>query len=88
VQHKADDGRDRLAYPTSADDSHPNAAGLKKATAEFVPLLNAAYNAWRGEAMTTRPRDRSTYSFAHRPESRSATPHTARLGHTDLRTDG
>lgn len=48
VQHKADDGRDRLAYPTSADDSHPNAAGLKKATAEFVPLLNAAYNAWRG----------------------------------------
>ena len=48
VQHKTDDGADRLAYPTSPSDSHPTAAGLQKATAEFVPLLNAAYNAWRG----------------------------------------
>ena len=47
VQHKTDDGADRLAYPTAADDSHPNAAGLKKATSEFVPLLNAAYSAWK-----------------------------------------
>jgi hypothetical protein len=49
VQHKTNDGADRLAYPTSASDSHPTAAGLQKATAEFVPLLNAAYNAWRGD---------------------------------------
>jgi hypothetical protein len=28
-------------------DDHPNAAGDRKATAEFVPLLNAAVNAWR-----------------------------------------
>ena len=48
VQHKTDDGADRLAYPTAPSDSHPTAAGLRKATAEFVPLLNAAYNAWRG----------------------------------------
>jgi hypothetical protein len=48
VQHKTDDGADRLAYPTAANDSHPNAAGLQKATAEFVPLLNAAYHAWSG----------------------------------------
>jgi len=47
VQHKTDDGADRLAYP-SGGDSHPNAAGDQKATAEFVPLLNAAYNAWQG----------------------------------------
>ena len=46
VQHKTDDGADRLAYPTG--DSHPNAAGDQKATAEFVPLLNGAYNAWKG----------------------------------------
>ena len=49
VQHKTDDGADRLAYP-SGGDSHPNAAGDQKATAEFVPLLNAAYNAWAGNA--------------------------------------
>ena len=48
VQHKTDDGADRLAYPSAGGDSHPNAAGDRKATAEFVPLLNAAYNAWRG----------------------------------------
>ena len=48
VQHKTDDGADRLAYPSAGGDSHPNAAGDQKATAEFVPLLNAAYNAWQG----------------------------------------
>ena len=48
VQHKTDEGADRLAYPFVPGDSHPSAAGAKKATAEFVPLLNAAYNAWRG----------------------------------------
>jgi len=47
VQHKTDDGADRLAYPSDGD-SHPNSAGDQKATAEFVPLLNAAYNAWAG----------------------------------------
>jgi hypothetical protein len=48
VQHKTDDGADRLAYPSDGGDSHPSAAGDQKATAEFVPLLNAAYNAWKG----------------------------------------
>jgi len=48
VQHKTDDGADRLAYPSAGGDSHPNAAGARKATAEFVPLLNAAYSTWKG----------------------------------------
>jgi len=30
-------------------DSHPTAAGLEKATAEFVPLLNNYYQAWKGD---------------------------------------
>jgi hypothetical protein len=29
-------------------DDHPTAAGNRKATAEFVPLLNIFYNRWRG----------------------------------------
>ena len=33
------------AYPTT--DSHPSAAGDMIATAEFVPMLNAARNSWR-----------------------------------------
>ncbi len=48
VQHKTDDGADHLAYPRARGDSHPSAVGDQKATAEFVPLLNAAYNAWKG----------------------------------------
>lgn len=35
---------DFLAYPS--EDDHPNAEGQKKATAEFVPLLNIAYHKW------------------------------------------
>ena len=36
---------DVLAYPTI--DDHPNKAGNQKATAEFVPLLNAYYQRWK-----------------------------------------
>jgi hypothetical protein len=43
VQHKTDGGSDTLAYPSGGDD-HPNYAGNRKATAEFVDLLNVAYN--------------------------------------------
>lgn len=49
VQHKTDGGGNILAYPS--DDDHPNAAGDAKATAEFVPLLNAAVHAWLGTAV-------------------------------------
>ena len=48
VQHKTDDGADRLAYPTAAATATPPPPATSKATAEFVPLLNAAYNAWKG----------------------------------------
>jgi hypothetical protein len=37
---------DELYYPTG--DSHPSAAGHQKATAEFVPILNACFNHWKG----------------------------------------
>jgi hypothetical protein len=37
-----------LEYPDISGTVHPSRAGLAKATAEFVPLLNAAYNAWKG----------------------------------------
>jgi hypothetical protein len=49
VQHKTDDGVNHLVYPSGGDD-HPNTAGDRKATAEFLPLLNNAYNTWKGIA--------------------------------------
>lgn len=62
IQHTTNDGADRLAYPSAGGDSHPNAGGDRKATAEFVPLLNSAYNAWAGNtgADTVGPRTYAT----------------------------
>jgi hypothetical protein len=49
VQHVADIGGayDTSAYPSSLKDSHPSKAGNQKATAEFIPLLNIAFNRWQ-----------------------------------------
>jgi hypothetical protein len=47
VQHKIDGGGNTLAYPSGGDD-HPNYVGNQKATAEYVALLNVAYNRFLG----------------------------------------
>jgi len=48
IQHVQTVAGNFAAYGSSADDSHPTGAGQTKATAEFVPLLNIWYNAWKG----------------------------------------
>ena len=44
VQHSTTVSSNYLAYPTG--DSHPSQAGNRKATAEYVPLLNYYYHRW------------------------------------------
>lgn len=44
-------GRNTLSYPTNGDD-HPSPAGNRKATEEFVPLLNVYYHRWQGGPRT------------------------------------
>ena len=55
VQHKTDGDNDLspnvLEY--SSGDDHPSTAGNLKATAEFLPLLNLAYNRWKDNGTTT-----------------------------------
>jgi len=46
IEHITNQGSNFCAYPSG--DSHPSAAGDLKATGEFLPLLNIAYNCWRG----------------------------------------
>ena len=46
IEHLTTGGANTLAYPSGGDD-HPNPAGDLKATAEFLPLLNIAYNEWK-----------------------------------------
>jgi len=45
IEHTTLQGTNYLAYPSG--DSHPTMAGHRKATAEFVPMLNIFYNRWR-----------------------------------------
>ena len=62
VQHKTDGDNDLspnvLEYPSG--DDHPSTAGNLKATAEFVPLLNLAYNRWKDTGSTTTTSGAST----------------------------
>ena len=46
VQHQVDPSHNVNVYPSSSDDDHPSQEGNSKATAEFFPLLNWAYNRW------------------------------------------
>ena len=57
-----------LAYPTG--DSHPSAGGHAIAAAEFVPLLNAAYHSWRGDA-TASPSPTTTHRLSRSPTGAS-----------------
>jgi len=57
IQHKFDgdddDNPNVTEYPTSSEDEHPSRAGNLKATAEFLPLLDFAYNRWKSIETTT-----------------------------------
>ena len=46
VEHSRSVAYDMSAYPSG--DSHPSEAGNRKATGEFVPLLNIAWHCWQG----------------------------------------
>ncbi|TAL68881.1 MAG: T9SS type A sorting domain-containing protein [Bacteroidetes bacterium] len=48
IQHVFNGSSNTNAYPSdNGNDDHPNPAGNKKTTAEYVPLLNVAYNRWK-----------------------------------------
>lgn len=50
VEYINDKGKGTSAYATSRDDDHPNADGNRKATEEFVPMLNVFYHRWKSSA--------------------------------------
>lgn len=51
VQHTVESGiigtKNTAAYASGWDDDHPTSAGSRKATAEFVPVLNQVYAQWK-----------------------------------------
>jgi hypothetical protein len=48
IEHTFNPGANTLAYPSG--DDHPSEAGSRKATEDFVPLLNVYYNRWKADA--------------------------------------
>jgi hypothetical protein len=71
-QHSQIVGNDYAAYPSEPGDSHPTGAGLRKATDEFVTLLNVFYHRWKGGAPAptrtpTRPTATATATRTSRP---------------------
>uniref|UniRef100_A0A7C4L1F9 CBM11 domain-containing protein n=1 Tax=Bellilinea caldifistulae TaxID=360411 RepID=A0A7C4L1F9_9CHLR len=55
IEHTYTPGKNTLVYPSSGGDDHPNEAGSRKATEEFVPLLNAWYHLWQAGAPAQPP---------------------------------
>ena len=51
IEYIANHGGNTLYYPTDGDD-HPSPAGNRKATGEFVPLLNVYYHRWESAPRT------------------------------------
>lgn len=83
VEHVDTIGRGTLHYDSNGDD-HPSAAGNRKATAEFVPMLNVFYNRWQagmtgGKHAAARPSEaltRTRKQAQSQPEAQ-ATPTVA-----------
>lgn len=46
IEHVFESGRNTSYYPSSRDDDHPSERGSRKATEEFVPMLNIFYHRW------------------------------------------
>ena len=55
IEYIYNQGDGTSTYPTSSDDDHPNPTGNRKATEEFVPLLNVFYNRWKSGAPVQLP---------------------------------
>ena len=55
IEYVNDAGANTLHYPSDGDD-HPSRIGNRKATDEFIPLLNAHYNRWAAAAPKTSQR--------------------------------
>ncbi|MEW6337441.1 MAG: hypothetical protein AB1625_08560 [Acidobacteriota bacterium] len=75
VQHVTDQGGDTAAYPDGGSDDHPSPAGNRKATGEFVELLNVFHNRWRSGQVQPTPTPTATPPVTPTPTpTASATP--------------
>ncbi len=69
--------RNTLAYPSG--DDHPSEAGSRKATDEFVPMLNVFYHRWQENAPTQPPAEAATPPAGGESQPPAAQPVTSAL---------
>ncbi len=68
-------GANTSVYASAADDDHPNAAGSRKATQEFVPMLNVFYHRWQAsQGAANPPIAQNATAQAGQPPAEEATP--------------
>ena len=55
IEYEPSHGNNTSRYASAGDDDHPNAAGSRKATEEFIPLLNLFYHRWKAGSANIPP---------------------------------
>jgi len=63
--------QDTLAYPTG--DDHPSEKGSRKATEEFIPLMNIYYNIWKEDAPIMPPESSSVLDSTDQADDQAET---------------
>ena len=77
IDHRQTVANNNSSYGSGDWDSHPTAAGDRKATGEFLPLLNIYHHAWRSDGGSTAPTN--TASLGTPTSTRSLAPASATL---------
>lgn len=60
IEHTFTPGANTARYASAPGDDHPSVAGSRKATDEFIPLLNIFYHRWKQNAPAQLPAAAST----------------------------
>jgi len=71
IEHVIADKRNTNYYPSDNGDDHPSLEGNRKATEEFVPLLNIFYHRWQASAPAQPP---AAETVQPEPTSENAAP--------------
>jgi hypothetical protein len=69
IEHVYREGRDTAYYPSSPGDDHPSPEGNRRATEEFLPLLNIYYNRWQSGAPLAAPVASTLAPAGEQPEA-------------------
>jgi hypothetical protein len=74
IQHITDQGKNTNAYASGLFDDHPNQQGNRKATEEFIPLLNIFYQRWQADPASSQAPESSPTATEAVQQSNTETP--------------